>query len=515
VTEETPKFRKRFGLRLKFALWTTFFVLLMIAGVFLYFINRQINTLTEEMERNGIALATSFSAAAKEPFIFDDDLTLVTMAANVKKSNPGILYCVITDTEEIIKAHPDSVLLRDKPFKYSRNLKVKREVITDTTEGFPVLIAEDPSRYDIRAPIVAKEPKTGKLSEIGYVHLGFSKEPIALAVRKTLIGLAGVAVIFSVIGILGIFLLTTMVVRGLVRLTKDIEIIGRGDLNHPVQVKSRDEVGLIAYSVEVMARNLKEAQSRLLETERFKHEVEIAQRIQAILLPRALPRIAGHEVATYYQPALVVGGDYYDFFRMAKGKVGFIMADVAGKGVGGSLIMVMTRTMANMEAAFDDNPKDLLVSLHDQLRGEIPEDMFVTACAVALEPEKSLVQLCSAGHNPAALFRASVGKAGWLEPEGAPLGIALLSREQYAEVIEMTEFTMMPGDAIVLYTDGVTEAMNEAGEQFGERRLLDVIARNGAGSAADIRNAIVKEIENFTRGAPQSDDITLMVIKRL
>lgn len=513
MTEETPIFKRRFGLRLKFALWTTFFVLVMIAGVFAYFINRQINTLTEEMERNGVALATSFSAAAKEPFIFDDDLTLVTMAANVKKSNPGILYCVITDTKEIIKAHPDSVLLRDTPFNCPQKLTTNRAVMTD--DGFAVLISEGPSGYDIRAPIVVKEPKTGKMSEKGYVHLGFSKDAITLAVRRTLGGLVGVAAVFAIIGILGIFLLTTMVVKGLVRLTKDIEIIGRGDLNHPVQVKSRDEVGLIAYSVEVMARNLKEAQSRLLETERFKHEVEIAQRIQAILLPRTLPRIAGHEVAAYYQPALVVGGDYYDFFKMAKGKAGFIMADVAGKGVGGSLIMVMTRTMANMEAAFDDNPKDLLVSLHDQLRGEIPEDMFVTACSVAIEPTTSFVQVCSAGHNPPVLFRASVGKSGWLEPEGAPLGITLLSREQYSEIVEMSEFTMMPGDAIVLYTDGVTEAMNEAGGQFGEDRLLDVISKNGAGSAVDIRNAIVKEIENFTKGAPQSDDITLMVIKKL
>ncbi len=513
MTGDAPRFKKRFGLRLKFALWTTFFVLIMLAGVFLFFINRQINTLTEEMERNGIALATSFSAAAKEPFIFDDDLTLVTMAANVKKSNPGILYCVITDTKEIIKAHPDSVLLRDTPFRCPQKLNASRQVMTD--EGFPVMVSEGPSGYDIRAPIVVKEPRTGKMSEAGYVHLGFSKDAITKAVQRTLVGLLGVAAAFAIIGILGIFLLTTMVVRGLVRLTKDIEIIGRGDLNHPVQVRSRDEVGLIAYSVDVMAKNLKEAQQRLLETERFKHEVEIAQRIQAILLPRALPRIAGHEVAAYYQPAMVVGGDYYDFFRMAKGKAGFIMADVAGKGVGGSLIMVMTRTMANMEAAFDDNPKSLLVSLHDQLRGEIPEDMFVTACAVALEPETSFVQICSAGHNPAILFRAGMGKSGWIEPEGAPLGITLLSREQYSEIIEMSEFTMMPGDAIVLYTDGVTEAMNEAGEQFGDDRLLAVVSRHGAGSAVDLRNAIVKEIENFIRGAPQSDDITLMVIKKL
>ncbi|MEO0180384.1 MAG: SpoIIE family protein phosphatase [candidate division WOR-3 bacterium] len=512
MTQERP-FKKKFGLRLKFALWTIFFVLIMLAGVFIYFINRQINTLTKEMERNGVALATSFSAAAKEPFIFDDDLTLVTMAANVRKSNPGILYCVITDTKEIIKAHPDSVLLRDKPFKPPQKLTTRREVLAD--EGFPVLISEGPTGYDIRAPIVVKEPRTGKPSEAGYVHFGFSKDAITKAVRETLAGLISVAAACAIIGILGIFLLTSMVVRGIVRLTKDIEIIGRGDLSHPVQVKSRDEVGLIAHSVEVMARNLKEAQARLLETERFKHEVEIAQRIQAILLPRALPRIAGHEVSAYYQPALVVGGDYYDFFRMAKGKAGFIMADVAGKGVGGSLIMVMTRTMANMEAAFDDNPKDLLVSLHEQLRGEIPEDMFVTACAVALEPETSRVQICSAGHNPSVLFRASVGKAGWLEPEGAPLGISLLSREQYSEILEMSEFTLLPGDAIVLYTDGVTEAMNEAGDQFGEGRLLDVIARQGSGSAVDIRNAIVREIENFTKGAPQSDDITLMVIKRI
>ena len=505
------EFKKRFGLRFKFALWTIFFVLFVIASIVLYFTQRQINLLKEEVEHNGAALAVSLAAAAAEPYAIDEDLTLVMLSANVREANPHVVYCTITDTNEIIKVHPDSTELWGKPFSYVKKLKRLREIVTGA--GYRVLLSLGPLGYDIRAPIIIEDPKTGRRRTVGYVHLGLSRAVIQRAIKEAYQGVIYVAVLFTALGIVGVFILTGFVVRDLKRLAEDIAEIGKGNLDHPVQVRSRDEVGMIAYAVRKMARNLKEAQEKLLETERFKHEVEIAQRIQTILLPKSLPQIPGYQISGFYRAARLVGGDYYDFVRMAGGRWGFILADVAGKGVGASLIMVMTRTLVNVEAPFTEDPKDLLTTLHNELVGEIPEDMFVTAVVGVLEPKEGRLKLASAGHNPPVFWRR--GKAVLLEMEGAVLGLPLLTPEQYSEAMEVKELLLEPGDLLVAYTDGVTEAMNARGEQFGEERLLAVVQEAGAGSAEAVKEAILDALEEFTRGAEQSDDITLLIVKKV
>ncbi len=505
------EFRSRFGLRFKFAVWTIFFVIIVIASLVLYFTQRQINLLKEEVERNGAALAVSLAAAAAEPYAIDEDLTLVMLSANVREANPHVVYCTITDTNEIIKVHPDSTELWGKPFAYAKKLRKLREI--NAGAGYKVILSLGPLGYDIKAPIVAEDPKTGHKRVLGYVHLGLSRAVIQKAIREAYQGILYVAILFTAIGIIGVFVLTGFIVRDLKRLAEDIAEIGKGNLDHPVQVRSRDEVGMIAFAVRRMAQNLKEAQEKLLETERFKHEVEIAQRIQSILLPRSLPQIPGYQVSGFYRAARLVGGDYYDFVRMAGGRWGFILADVAGKGVGASLIMVMTRTLVNVEAPFTEDPKELLTTLHNELAGEIPEDMFVTALVGVLQPKEGNLRLASAGHNPPVFYRD--GKAILLELEGAVLGLPLLTPQQYAEAMEVKELLLKPGDLLVAYTDGVTEAVNAQGEQFGEERLLKVVEEAGAGSAEGVKHAILDALEEFTRGAEQSDDITLLIIKKL
>ncbi len=505
--------RVKFPLSLKFfALFTLLLVLVIAVSTLV--ITRTVSVkIMEQVEWRGISLAKFLASQAAEALLQEDDLTLVSITTGLKRSNPGVLKAVVVDNRGILVSHSDSILLKDKPYSV-RGIRVYKEV-RDKLANKPILV----KLFEGGAAIGVELPMIDRIrgEKLGKVYVFLSRKAIDEAANSTRSLLFVVGLVAVLGGAVISWFFSRMITRNIEVLLEDLEEIGKGNLEHEVRVRSNDEIGLIAEAIGTMTSQLKQAQEKIIESEKLKHEVEVARRIQSILLPKSMPRMPGYEFSAAYHPALVVGGDYYDYFRMLGGQWGFLVADVSGKGVGGSLVMVMFRTIIHSEAPISSSAKELLLKAHESIVGEIPDDMYITAGIASLQPANGTVSLSSAGHNPPLYYSARTGKATYLELEGAPVGLSMLDRDVLEEVLEERTVNLDSGDVIMLYSDGITEAVNLRGEQFGEERLKRTflsLASRGA-TAEEMKDAILDRISEFTKGAPQSDDITLLIIRRV
>jgi sigma-B regulation protein RsbU (phosphoserine phosphatase) len=239
-------------------------------------------------------------------------------------------------------------------------------------------------------------------------------------------------------------------------------------------------------------------------------ELEIASRIQLSMLPSAFPAFPEHEEFELYAtmiPAQEVGGDLYDCFLIGEDRLGFVIGDVAGKGVGASLFMAITRTILRATALRGLDPAACVREVNRVLYPESMAHMFVTLVYGVLDRATGAVSLCNAGHNKPYLVRAD----GTVEiVDGARgLGVCLTGDFDYAP----TDLTLAPGDSLVLYTDGVTEAADPERLQFEDERLVACLERTGGEAPSEIIRDVLRAVEEFSAGAPPADDITLLVLR--
>lgn len=253
----------------------------------------------------------------------------------------------------------------------------------------------------------------------------------------------------------------------------------------------------------------------LSERERLEQELQIARDIQGFLFPKEAPRIEGFELASLARPATEVGGDYYDYIEVSKDEWGLVIADVSGKGVPGALVMAMVRSMLRAEAAGKSSAAQVLSRVNKSIYGDIKEDMFVSLFYLVLNVRKGTLNYARAGHDPSLLFHGKEKSYELLDRGGIALGLD--EGPFFNETLEQGEVKLSSGDTLVLYTDGITEAMNGNNEQFGFQRLLDIVRQSslaeGEGKVSALVERIDREITKFAGDAPQRDDITLVALK--
>jgi phosphoserine phosphatase RsbU/P len=238
-------------------------------------------------------------------------------------------------------------------------------------------------------------------------------------------------------------------------------------------------------------------------------ELHIAREVQERLLPRSAPAIPGLDVAGICVPAREVGGDLFDYVALPNGEWAVAVGDVAGKGVSASLIMASLQASVRGLAAdgIDDLP-ELMTRLNRLTYDSTPSNRFATFQIGVFQPGSRCMRMCSAGHNPALHLVAGDGGAPrWIRPKGVALG--LVKQASY----EQMEVTLGPGDLLLFYTDGVTEAMNPAGELFGEERLGSWAVTAAGASSLELARDLVARVTAFAGTAPQHDDITIIVIR--
>jgi phosphoserine phosphatase RsbU/P len=232
----------------------------------------------------------------------------------------------------------------------------------------------------------------------------------------------------------------------------------------------------------------------------------MAAQVQRLFLPVGKPAIPGLEVAGMMQPAKVVGGDYYDYIPVDAHTMQLVVADVAGKGVPAALLMSATAAAMQVETNHDRNMLAQVERLNAGIHAVSDDGRYVTLLVAEIDTDRRLLRYVNCGHNPALLFHPSMGRVTRLNSSCLPIGLSP------QETCELASVELMPGEPVVFYTDGVTEAENRLGEQFGLERLSDLVRRNPSLSAQELMNNIYDATSNFCSD-DFNDDVTILVVK--
>jgi sigma-B regulation protein RsbU (phosphoserine phosphatase) len=240
----------------------------------------------------------------------------------------------------------------------------------------------------------------------------------------------------------------------------------------------------------------------------MEEELAIARDLQQSMLPATCPRIVGFEIAAHSMSAKEVGGDFYDFIELGDGRVGFVVGDVAGKGVSGALVMSSSRSIFRMLSEERMDIGAIMTRANRRTKTDIRPGMFVALLFAVIDQRDRTLRLCSAGQVQPVLAPGQGGAARLLETQGDTFPLGILGEAQYQE----TAVPLAPGDRLVFYTDGIVEAMNPAGEIFGFERLLAVMGEARAGSAGQVLQAVLDAVAGFAGGAAQHDDLTVIAV---
>jgi sigma-B regulation protein RsbU (phosphoserine phosphatase) len=246
------------------------------------------------------------------------------------------------------------------------------------------------------------------------------------------------------------------------------------------------------------------------ERRRLEDDLELSQKVQKALLPQHAPTIPGLELAVFSRPAQIVGGDYFDFFPFADGSHGLAIADVAGHGMSASLLVASVQTALRTLAPTTASPAEVLGHFNRFFYHNIHFTTFVTLFLARFDQANQTLTYSNAGHNPPLLYRRRANggdPVAWLQPTGAAIGLV----EEFQ--ISTDTVRLAQGDILVLYTDGVTEAMNAGEEQFGGERLAELVREWAHLSPKELVQALRQGLQAFIQGQPLADDTTLVVGK--
>jgi len=276
----------------------------------------------------------------------------------------------------------------------------------------------------------------------------------------------------------------------------------------------RDKDGGLQYYegtvMDITARKNAEEQLRTQEREnnRLQAEVDVARAIQERLLPRTSLNVPGLFVAGTNRPATETSGDYFDYISWPDGKCAVAIADVSGHGLGSALIMTSARAYVRSQAMLLSDPGKILRDVNNLLERDLENGNFLSLCLAVFDPAKGELHFASAGHDAPMLFRPGERQFAELLSTGPLLGI--LPNAEYGVA---GPFKLFLGDVLVFMTDGLFECMNPRDETFGKERVQDIVAANAEKSAAEILEALMDGAARWTEGAPQSDDVTLVIVK--
>ncbi|GAB4461413.1 MAG: hypothetical protein Kow0070_18960 [Anaerolineales bacterium] len=248
-------------------------------------------------------------------------------------------------------------------------------------------------------------------------------------------------------------------------------------------------------------------QKEMVLRERLETEAQLARQIQQTFLPESLPEFADWELAARWKTARQVGGDFYDVFNLPDKRLGLFIADVSDKGMPAALFMALTRTLVRAAVLETDSPAEALRRVNDLLVPDTKQGMFVTAVYAVLDMNKGELTYVNAGHNPPVWVRSD-GSLESLTRTGVALGAAEGMR------YEQRVIPLMPGDSVLFYTDGLTEAYNAEGEFYGETRLEEALKANHCSSAHELIDIVEKSLLDFVQDMPPADDLTLLVLRR-
>jgi serine phosphatase RsbU (regulator of sigma subunit) len=489
------------SLRVKAILFAAILVILVVLINSAFFLLQERKALRVEKELRAAAILENFAESNREALILKDHIILETAVHRVIQ-NEDIAYALITTAK------------KDEYFATTLNNsdqlaeQIKKIPVSTSQSSRQALNWEKENLIDFnRSLVVQNKP-------LGTFHLGLSEKGLN-GVLKTARNKTFLISLFLLLIFLSLsLLLVTLSIRPIEQITEHARNLGHGHLKTRLNLQRSDEIGELARTLDQMAEEIQAAESNLVEQERMKRELEIARQMQRELLPASLPAIPNFSLGCFYQPAYEVSGDFYDLFPLRDGKYGVIVADVAGKGLKAAWIASITRTtlktILEMETGESRGPRELLISLNRFLKRDLERELFVTLAFLVIDPARNEFTLASAGH-PDLLHFGPYGVRS-IPSRGPALGA--IDDQIFAPALEEKKFSLKPGEGLFLYTDGLTEARDQKGKEFGQERLTELLAKFAGSGAAEIPNLLIAELKNFCGPKDFDDDVTMVVIKR-
>lgn len=488
-------------------------IVLGIVALSMYTINSQL-----EVERTVLESAAKkcqdYASISYESLIRGNNLQTYAISKTMYENSPEMVNdAFLVDNDTMVISNSLSRKTVEKIGKYQwQNTSVFVDSIKDVAV-YKLRVADSLDVFDLRMKIKSLENDdfggTLATAHIWVTNNYIDEQQISSNIRGILI----ILIITSIVTLL-VFFLIKRIINPFSQLADWVRTVGSGKVDHEeFEIDSSDELGEIAQAFSEMTTKFREAQVGLIEQQRLQKELQVAQEIQHMLLPQDFPQVKGYELSSYYEAAKEVGGDLFDFVDVDEDTLGICVADVSGKGVPGSMIMTMIRTALRLEARGNKNAADVLARVNRFVTSDMRKGMFVTIFYVVLDSRNRVISYASAGHNPMILYRASTQQTYYLNPQGFPVGISLPDIRLFDKTIENDRINLRSDDILIIYTDGVTEAMNSRRELFSDERFLEVIRANGHLPVQDFVRNCRDSITSFTSGFQQNDDITIVAIK--
>jgi len=371
--------------------------------------------------------------------------------------------------------------------------------------------------YRFRVSLNQRDQEGYASPDTAYVTLDMAIDDIHSVRNQLYLIIAITVVVMIMVALFVADRMANNITRPVKILLRDIDMVAAGDLDHQTRPHSKDEIGALALAFDSMTRDLAVVTDELVDQEaeqkRAEYEMQLATEVQQQLLPSQKPEISGYELSNFYKGARGVSGDYFDYIHLDENLWGFIIADVSGKGVPGSMVMAVTRTIVRLMAAQNSrNAADTLRRTNRLIAKQIKRGMFVTAFYAILDADTGLLTFASAGHNPMVIYRAA--QKGYELSQGKGIAIGFNEGPLFDKNIKEFQVQLNPGDAFVLYTDGFPEAMNEQHEEFGDERFYKTIALHGHEGAPSLVKSTLEAVKRHAGQEPQSDDLTMIVVRR-
>jgi sigma-B regulation protein RsbU (phosphoserine phosphatase) len=294
------------------------------------------------------------------------------------------------------------------------------------------------------------------------------------------------------------------------------ERVRQGDFTHKIAIRSRDQLGELADSFNSMTASIEDLLQQKAEKERLEQELRIARGIQMSLLPQGPLCIPGLALTAHCEPAREVGGDYYDVLPIDDRRVGLLIADVAGKGTSAALYMAELKGLILALSQLHRSPRQLLIDANRIISRHLDKRSFITVTYAVIDLEAGTLTHARAGHCPLMYLpgpRLPDRRVQVLMPDGLVLGLQIDNGERFDSLLEEVTVPIRRGDLFVLYTDGITEAMNPSGDYFGDGRLSALIEEHGDLPFDELRERILREIGSFVGSAAQQDDMTMVLVR--
>ena len=500
------------SMRMKYTYIVSVILSLIMGIVFIPLVfNANSNIRDEVLGRTAIECET-LSEYVIDDMLNESDLNLFEKVYSLKNIKSDIIYDVsISSTNNQMIARSDLETVKHLGmYKLPENSEFFDSLGQVTV--YKYTLGDTLNLFELSAPIHQNLSGTGAI--LGYVHVRVPENVIDDQSLRYKIKIFIIVLLILMISYLGLFFLISRIMLPFHGLAEWVRQVVHGKVDQDeIDIETTDEIGEIAQAFNQMTHKFREAQVTLMEQQRLQKELQVAQEIQHMLLPSDFPSVDGYDIGAYYEAAKEVGGDLFDFVTIDEDTTGICVADVSGKGVPGSMIMTMIRTALRLESRGNRNPADVLAKVNRFVTDDMKRGMFVTMYYVILDSRNRIIHYASAGHNPMILYRGSTKQTYYLNPTGFPVGIQLPDIKLFDKTIEADSIHLREDDILVLYTDGITEAMNLNRELYRDERFIDAIQRDAHMDVGEFVKSIQDDIAGFTMGAPQNDDITYVAVK--